>query len=245
MKMIEKVIPDINDDNPNPREYELLDDGTWRMTMEIVDGWFSYDLEYKGREVSELIGFTLEQDGSYSAAIYAGRGEVVIPSEYKGRPVRMTEQPSYPEDSEVSKITSLVIPEGVRRICGEAHEYYTALRTVVLPDSLQELGRFAFADCDNLREIRLPASLKKIEECAFSECASLAHVEFPEGLCEIENQAFRYCTSLESITIPSTVTSIDYEAFFGCAALRRITLSRGTRLGENAIPEGAEIVYAD
>ena len=243
--MIEKIIPDKMDDNPNPREYELLPDGTWRMTMEIVDGWFSYELEYKGREVSELIGFAPEQDGSYSAAIYAGRGEVVIPAEYKGRPVRMTEQPRYPEDAEVSEITSLIIPEGVRRICGEAHQYYSRLRTVTLPDTLAEIGRFAFADCDELRELKLPGGLKVIEECAFSECASLERVELPDGLLRIENQAFRYCTSLESVSIPPTVTEIDYEAFFGCSALRRITLSRGTRLGENAIPEGAEIVYAD
>ena len=149
--MIEKVIPDINDDNQNPREYELLDDGTWRMTMEIVDGWFCYDTEYKGREVSELIGFSPEDDGSFSAAIYVARGRVSIPSEYKGRPVSMTGQPRYPEDAEVSEITELVIPEGVRRVCGEAHQYYFALHTVTLPESLTEIGRFAFADCEKLR----------------------------------------------------------------------------------------------
>ena len=243
--MIEKIIPDKMDDNPNPREYELLPDGTWRMTMEVVDGWFSYDLVYKGREVSELIGFTLEQDGSYSAAIYAGRGEVVIPAEYKGRPVRMTEQPRYPEDASVSDITSLVIPDGVRRICGEAHQYYSRLRTVTLPDTLAEIGRFAFADCDELRELKLPCGLKVIEECAFSECAALERVELPDGLLRIENQAFRYCTSLESVSVPPTVTEIDYEAFFGCEALRRVNLSRTTLLGEDAIPDGVEIVYAD
>ncbi len=243
--MIEKIIPDINDDNPNPREYELLADGTWRMTMEIVDGWFSYELEYKGREVSELIGFTLEQDGSYSAAVYAGRGEVMIPCEYKGRPVRMTEQPHYPEDAVVSEITSLVIPEGVRRICGEAHQYYSKLRTVTLPDTLAEIGRFAFADCDELLELKLPRDLKVIEECAFSECAALERVELPDGLLRIENQAFRYCTSLESITIPATVTEIDYEAFFGCAALREVTLSGGTRLGDDVFPDGVKIIHND
>ena len=245
MKMIEKVIPDITDDNPNPREYELLDDGTWRMTMEIVDGWFSYDLEYKGREVSELIGFTLEQDGSYSAAIYAGRGEVVVPAVHNGRPIRMTEQPRYPEDAEVSEITELVIPEGVRRVCGEAHQYYLALHTVTLPESLTEIGRFAFADCEKLREINFPDSLKIIEECAFSECCSLESIRLPEGLLKIENQAFRWCTSLGSVTIPSTVTEIGYDAFFGCKAMREIILPRNVKLGETAIPEGTRIVYAD
>ena len=172
-------------------------------------------------------------------------GEVVIPAEYKGRPVRMTEQPRYPEDAEISEITSLIIPEGVRRICGEAHQYYSRLRTVTLPDTLTEIGRFAFADCDELRELKLPGGLKVIEECAFSECAALERVELPDGLLRIENQAFRYCTSLESVSVPPTVTEIDYEAFFGCSALREVTLSAETRLGDDAIPDGVEIVCAD
>ena len=178
--MIEKVIPTPDDDNPNPREYELLSDGTYRMTMDTLDSWFCYDLDYKDSTVSEMIGFEKTDDG-YSAAIYHGGGRVVIPREYNGAPVTGIVQPYYPEEAGVSEITEVVIPDTVRCIGSEALQYYTALTRVDIPDSVRSIGDYAFGGDTSLTELRLPEGILAVGIGCFTGCTSLREVTLPRG----------------------------------------------------------------
>ena len=219
--MIEKVIPTPDDDNPNPREYELLSDGTYRMTMDTLHGGFCYDLDYKDGTVSEMIGFERMDDG-YSAAIYQGEGRVVIPREYNGAPVTEIVQPHYPEEAGVSEITEVVIPDTVRCIGSEALQYYTALTRVNIPDSVRSIGDYAFGGDTSLTEIRLPSTIERVGIGCFSGCTALRQVELPASLEVIDAHAFYECGALESVMIPRAVTTISCDAFCFCESLSSI-----------------------
>ncbi len=171
--MIEKVIPDYNDDNPNPREYELLADGTWRMTMDIVDSWFSYSLDYKEGRVSEMLGFEKRDDGSYGVGVYEAGPMLVIPSEYKGIAVTAVIQPHYPEDCHLEAVEEIVLPDGIQRLGSECFSYCASLSRINIPESVTEIGRFAFADCEALKRLRIPSSVVSIGEYAFPEWVEL------------------------------------------------------------------------
>ena len=219
--MIEKVIPTPDDDNPNPREYELLPDGTYRMTMDTLHGGFCYDLDYKDGTVSEMIGFERMDDG-YSAAIYQGQGRVVIPREYNGAPVRAIIQPYYPEEAGVGEITEVVIPDTVRRIGSEALQYYSSLTRADIPDSVTSIGDYAFGGDSSLTEIRLPEGVKRVGVGCFLGCTALRRIELPETLEAIDAHAFYECGALESVRIPAAVSSISSDAFRFCDSLSSI-----------------------
>ena len=225
--MIEVVIPDLNDDNRNPREYELLADDTYRMTMDIVDSWFCCSMDYKGKRVSEMLGFEKQDDGCYGVAVYESRPRLVIPSEYKGVAVTAVVQPHYPEDFRVEGVTEIVLPDSIRRIGSECFSYYYDLTRIEIPKGVTEIGRFAFGDCSALREVILPDGLKSIETGAFSKCKSLSHIDLPESLESVGEQAFAYCETLKSIRIPKGVSNIGEGAFLSCDSLSNITVEEG------------------
>ena len=91
----------------------------------------------------------------------------------------------------------------------------------------------------------IPSSVTAIGNSAFFGNKSLTSITIPSSVTAIGNWAFSSCSSLTSITIPSSVTTIGEGAFIGCSSLISVTLSRRTRVGENAFPETARIVYRD
>ncbi|MDE5601898.1 MAG: leucine-rich repeat domain-containing protein, partial [Clostridia bacterium] len=93
------------------------------------------------------------------------------------------------------------------------------ITSVVLPDGLTSIGRGSFSGCANLKSIVIPNGVTIIDSSAFENCTSLASVTLPAQLETIGSSAFRSCSSLTSITIPSNVRLIDYRAFDGCVKL--------------------------
>ncbi len=87
-----------------------------------------------------------------------------------------------------SRITDVVLEEGVTSICG-----------------------FAFSSCKNLTNVVLPAGLTYISYCAFDGCAKLASTAFPDSLQSIGEASFRDC-GLTSVTLPEGIQSIDEQA---------------------------------
>lgn len=66
-----------------------------------------------------------------------------------------------------TKITSLIIPEGVERIPGCAFKCFD-FNSVKFPESLKEIGAFAFYHCPNITEITFPANIEHVGFEAFS-----------------------------------------------------------------------------
>lgn len=182
---------------------------------------------------SDGLTYELSDNGGYYIIIgYTGsEKEVVIPTEYNGRPVR--------EISDYAFIDN------------------TLIESVIISDSVCEVGVFAFVNCANLRKVQFSPSVEKVGENAFSGCTNLESVyisdvsawcdmEFgndaacpfyfadslyvngtlvksitvPDGTKKIKNYAFCNYSALESITLADTVEYIGVHVFDGCSSLK-------------------------
>ena len=138
-----------------------------------------------------------------------------------------------------TKITEIVIPEGVKVLGGFAE--CQNLKTITLPDSIEVLYRDAFDHCTALEVVNLPANLKyiyagtwtygEVHGC-FTNCSSLKELKIPESLTQIS-----FCYTKEKAD-GSLVPSNSYEGyqdcdshFRGCSSLPLATQARLKQLG--------------
>ena len=122
--------------------------------------------------------YELSADDSYYIVTGIGsctETELVIPSKYKGLPVR--------------------------EIAANAFQYQKQLTSVVIPESVEIIGRYAFDDCYYLENITLSNGVLAIGERAFYQSHELTNLFIPESVMLIEETAFGYCTYLESIEV--------------------------------------------
>ena len=96
---------------------------------------------------------------------------------------------SYRNPSSGTKITSIVVGEGVTHI-----------------------GNNTFTSCTNATSVTLPSTLTSIGNNAFYGCSNLGTVNIGSGVTSIGSQAFAGCTSLTSVTLNSN-PFIDEGAF--------------------------------
>lgn len=152
-----------------------------------------------------------------------------------------------------SKITEIVLPDGVEKIDAAAFGGCSALKSINIPDGVKSIGKGAFWNCDALRTITIPDSVTEIISgsdsaystfyhcdslttvtlgngitsigiCTFWYCRALTNITIPDSVTSIGGSAFQYCSSLTSITIPDSVTSIGSNAFSGCSSLTSISI---------------------
>ncbi|MBE5747600.1 MAG: leucine-rich repeat domain-containing protein [Clostridiales bacterium] len=98
------------------------------------------------------------EDG-YVLTYYNAAGAVEIPSEYNGLPVVEIGLQAF---KDCSGLTSVVIPDSVKKISAEAFYNCSALSSVTLGDGVEHIGNGAFGLCSALTEIEIPASVKKM-----------------------------------------------------------------------------------
>ena len=121
-----------------------------------------------------------------------------------------------------TNLTSVTIPEGVTIIDGMTFGKCTSLTNVTIPGTVTSIAVQAFWNCSSLTSITIPASVTEIGSGVFQGCTGLASVKLSEGLTRIGDQAFGRCNALEFIEIPASVDSIGNGAFKNCAKLRGI-----------------------
>ena len=120
------------------------------------------------------------------------------------------------------KITSIVIPNGLKFIKASSFRVCTNLTSVSLPESVESIGKYAFAHCKSLSVINIPKKVKIIEEGLFKDCVKLTSINIPNGVTTIDTFSFEGCKNLETISIPSSVKIIAYCAFEGCENLKEV-----------------------
>ncbi len=165
----------------------------------------------------------LSDDESYyivAAARDKDCTEIVIPSEYKGKPVKEIGERAF---NYCSSLTSIAIPDSVTSIGGYAFYRCYSLTNIDIPDSVTSIGDYAFFDCGGLTSIEIPDSVMVIGDYAFAYCENLASVVIGDGVTSIGKIAFYNCTSLTSVVIGDGVTSIGKIAFGDCSSLTSIT----------------------
>ena len=122
------------------------------------------------------------------------------------------------------QITSFTFGDNVEHIPAYLCYDMSKLTSIIIPNSVTSIGRGAFSDCSSLTSITIPNSLTSIGDDAFYRCSSLPSITIPNSVTSIGNSAFSYCSSLTSIEIPNSVTSIGDVAFYRCSSLPSITI---------------------
>lgn len=99
---------------------------------------------------------------------------------------------------------------GVAGSWSGAFESLTKLKSVVLPDGITEIGNYAFYRCSALESVVLPANLKTIGAQSF-DATKLSTVNIPAGVTTINNKAFANNNSLKTVNVfavtPPTLTN--------------------------------------
>lgn len=212
------------------------------------------------------------QDGGYAEIVeYSSynnspyKGDIVIPSEIEGYPVKSISGYAFRKTS----ITSIEIPDSVTEIGGGAFYGCVSLKSVRLPEALTEMpsayiynyynssvyGGF-FEGCSSLESIVIPNSVESLGAKCFYGCSSLKSITLPESITEIPSYTFEKhddngevigketyglfqgCTGLEAMEIPDSVTKIGERAFMGCSGLGFVKLPNGvTQIGNGAFSD--------
>lgn len=163
--------------------------------------------------------------------------EIVIPSQYKGYPVREIDQWAFKDNT---RITSVRISDSVTRIAGNAFAGCTSLNSVYISASVIDVTALSFDGCINITSITvdpanpvyegtnciiqksskwlllgcrttvIPAdgSVQYIGDSAFNGIRGLYSITVPEGVVDIEIGAFNNCSDLRELHLPSTLRQI-------------------------------------
>ena len=148
--------------------------------------------------------------------------------------------------------TSLVIPNGVKRIAPSALSFCDKLKSVTIPNTVTNIGDMAFMGCAKLENLIVPDGVEYIGSSAFAQCEALGTVSIPgsvkniggwsgqtfSGCKGLTNVVFRgefdglafgdntfwFCTSLKTVALPEGTRSLDRSVFMGCWALTDVSI---------------------
>ena len=101
--------------------------------------------------------------------------------------------------SDCTKLTEIVIPEGVTEIDDLTFSNCKSLVDVKLSKNVERIGESAFESCTALKSIVLPDSVKKIDGLAFSDCSGLANITISGRTVRIGEGAFQDCSNLKTV----------------------------------------------
>ena len=90
-----------------------------------------------------------------------------------------------------SSLTSIKIPNSVKRIGYSAFYECTSLTSIKVPESVWYIGDWVFYKCKSLESIIIPASVKNIGYNVFAFCRSLKSIVF-KGKTMEQVKAMRY-----------------------------------------------------
>lgn len=164
-------------------------ESTWSNTI-------SFHKDFDPGLIYELIN----EDTEYQIiSVGTAKGDLVIPSTYRGKPVV--------------------------KIGTKAFRSNTRVTSVVMPNTIVEIGDSAFYNCSSLEKITLSENLKDIGVAAFQSCRLLTEIEIPSSVNTIPDNAFTYCYNLKKVILPTSVTTIGESSFSDCKALTDIDIS--------------------
>lgn len=210
-----------------------------------------------GCSSSNALEYELSEDRSYytvKAASKSSSGDIVIPSEFNGLPVKAIANEGF---SNRQNITSIKIPESVVSIGDTAFFGCLGIKELKISKNVLYIGEKSLNDSgiinldvdpENpnysslanvlynkdqtkllyankaLETIHLADTITSLNDSLFEGNKSLISINIPNSVKEIGKAAFRECTNLESVTLPSELVSIGASAFENCVKLTSVNL---------------------
>ena len=134
-----------------------------------------------------------------------------------------------------SGIKSIVLPNSIISIGGNAFFNCYGLTSISLPNSVQYIGESAFDGCYGLTTVECngePTIVNNETEAilcsnAFLWCNALTSVAIPASIRVLQGGAFNGCDQLTEVTIPKTIVSINGNPFIGCSNLQNVNVEAG------------------
>ncbi len=139
-----------------------------------------------------------------------------------------------------ASISSVVLPNGLKRIDNYAFNECNSLASVNIPSTVTKIGSVAFGKCAALESVTIPASVTDFSSAFYM--SGLKRVTFNNGVKTISAKAFEGCADLVSMNIPESVTKIDLGAFDGCKKLGTVDIPESvTSIGTHAFVNCPEV----
>jgi hypothetical protein len=189
--------------------------------------------------------------------------EIIIPSYYKGKPVKVISGYAFKDCTFIEKVT---FPSRLETIESRAFHGCSSIKSVHFPKSTESIYLGAFSNCPALESITVESgnkyyfskdnclisiygglylgcktsvipddgSVTGISNCAFQGCTGLKEIIIPSSVTQITDYAFSGCTALKSITLPDSVKKLGEKAFENCESLTDVVLSSNiTEISDN------------
>lgn len=152
-----------------------------------------------------------------------------------------------------SATNSYTINPNTKIIYENAFQNCTLITSILIPEGVRKLASGAFRGCSNLNHVSMPNSLEIIEASAFRNCSRLPSVVIPDSVTYIGVGAFYGCSSIAKITIPFVGTAptggnVLFGSIFGATtvaqqvtrlpkALHTVIVTGGTTIGSAAFSD--------
>ncbi len=193
------------------------------ITVTVTEDGVQYSISDDGQSYTVV--------GIYAALVEKAKTEVVVASEFNGKPVTsignfafylMRELVSIklPASVTVFDESQLIGCTALESIAAdEANTVFTTIDGVLYNKALTEI---IYVPISIKGEVTVPQTVTAIGSGTFKDRVNMTNVILPDSITSIGNSAFSGCTGLHSFTVPENVTKIDSYAFSGCVKLWEI-----------------------
>ena len=183
-------------------------------------------MPYMQKTIDRVLYYIALRDGWASVYRYEGsRTQLTIPDsiEVAGLKIAVTGIADEAFRSH-GDMTSVRMPNGLRRIGESAFSGCKSLQIESLPDSLVRIGKQAFRDCWGLTSLVIPDTCLYLEDEVFLYCTRLTSVKFQRPVKELGNRLFQNCYNLSFVQLPAEMRAVSEGMFLNCSSLPVITL---------------------
>lgn len=111
----------------------------------------------------------------------------------------------------ISSTTSTTLPGKAFNAYG-SYQTVSKLETIIIPEGYTEIGEGLFMQESDLTDLHLPNSLKKIDDKAFWQCKSLTSLTLPQSLEYVGKEAF-YQHKVKVLLFPQNVKYLGESSF--------------------------------
>ncbi|WP_295153360.1 leucine-rich repeat domain-containing protein [uncultured Ruminococcus sp.] len=139
----------------------------------------------------------------------SGTTSLTIPETIDGLPVTAIARYGF----QCSSLTSVTIPDSVKKIGYYAFSMSSNLTSVTLSNNLEVMEMHAFEDCNKLETVRFPGRLVKIHDKCFANTAWLTAQREKDPLVIVNGALIDATTTRGAVTVPSSVKYVSPSAF--------------------------------